>query len=72
MKKVFERSKVLVWVPVIYCALLSAMKMFAPESSGDAAFYAFLPLCFFFVAVSHLSLLKRIDELEACSAVSKE
>jgi len=59
------RPKILIWIPAAYCAILSGMKILAPEGSGDAAFYAFLPLCFFFVAASQLSLLKKIDQLEA-------
>ena len=65
MKKIFWKPKILIWIPTIYCAILSGMKMFAPEGSGDAAFYAFLPMCFFFTAVSHHALLEKIDELEA-------
>ncbi len=65
MKTKAWRPKILILVPTAYCAILSGMKMFAPEGTGDAAFYAFLPLCFFFVAASQLSLLKKIDELEA-------
>jgi hypothetical protein len=64
MNKAFWKSKILIWIPTIYCAILSGMRMFAPEDSGDAAFYAFLPMCFFFTAASHLSLLKKVDELE--------
>jgi len=65
MKKKIWRPKILIWIPTVYCVILSGMKMFSPEGTGDAAFYAFLPLCFFFVAASQLSLLKKIDQLEA-------
>jgi len=40
------------------------MKMFLPDGSGDPVFYSFLPMCFFFVAAVHHSLLKRIETLD--------
>ena len=65
MKSAFWKLRILIWIPTVYCVILSGMKMYAPAGSGDAAFYAFLPMCFFFVAATHLSLLKKIRKLEA-------
>ena len=64
MKKSKPVSKILIWTPAAFCVMLSIMKMFLPDGSGDPAFYSFLPMCFFFVAAVHHSLWKRIDTLE--------
>ncbi|HGY92693.1 MAG TPA: hypothetical protein ENK43_16105 [Planctomycetes bacterium] len=57
-------SKVVVWLPAAFCAALSIMKMILPRGSGDPAFYSFLPICFFLVAVIQHSLWKRVTTLE--------
>ncbi len=64
MKKSTQVSKILIWIPAAFCAMLSIMKMFLPDGSGDAAFYSFLPMCFFFVGGVHHSLWNRIETLE--------
>lgn len=56
-----------IWAPVVFCAILSAMKL-AGGGSGDPAFYSFLPMCFFGVAAIQLSLVKRIKTLESALA----
>lgn len=53
-----------IWTAAAFCAMLSIMKMFMPDGSGDGAFYSFLPMCFFFVAAVQHSLWKRIETLE--------
>ncbi len=57
-------SKAPIWIPAIFCAGLSLLKMFLPNGAGDPAFYSFLPMCFFFAAMVQLSLWKRIEMLE--------
>ena len=64
MKQLALRSKISIWIPAAFCAMLSLMKMFSPNGTGDPAFYSFLPMCFFFVALVQLSLWKRIEMLE--------
>lgn len=58
-------SKILIWIPAAFCAMLSIPQPFFPDGIGDAAFYCFLPMCFFFVGAFQHSLLKRIEVLEA-------
>ncbi len=65
MKKIANRSKRAIWIPAAFCAMLSLMKMLLPNGAGDPAFYSFLPMCFFFSAIVHLSSWKRIEILEA-------
>lgn len=65
MKKTTQISKISIWTPAAFCALLSIMKMYLPDGSGDPSFYSFLPMCFFFVAAVHHSLWKRIETLES-------
>ena len=64
VKKSTRISKISIWTPAAFCAILSGMKMFMPDGTGDPAFYSFLPMCFFFVAAVHHSLWKRIETLE--------
>ena len=64
MKKSTQISKILIWTPAAFCAMLSIMKMFSPDGSGDPIFYSFLPMCFFFVGAVHHSLWNRIEALE--------
>lgn len=67
MKESTPVSKISIWFPAAFCAILSMMKMFSPNGTGDPAFYSFLPMCFFFVALVHRSLWKRIETLEAAT-----
>ncbi len=64
MKQSTWITKIPIWAPAVFCAVLSAMKMFAPDDAGDPAFYSFLPACFFFVAIIQSSLWRRIEVLE--------
>ena len=70
MKKPTRVSKISIWTPAAFCAMLSIMKMFLPDGSGDPVFYSFLPMCFFFVAAVHHSLWKRIETLD--TALSRD
>ncbi|MBL4771374.1 MAG: hypothetical protein JKY61_09575 [Planctomycetes bacterium] len=64
MNKSKRIPKSVIWIPAVFCALLSLMKMFMPNGAGDPSFYSFLPMCFFFVASVHHSLWQRIETLE--------
>jgi hypothetical protein len=69
------------WVPAGFCAFISLIALFAPISSSDSgwwrpAFFAFLPMCFFFVGTvtkqTHRELRelgRRITEMEQKRAV---
>lgn len=54
-----------IWAPFVFCAILTLVKLFSSGGSGDPAYYAFLPMCFFGVATVHASILKRIKTLES-------
>ncbi len=51
--------------PALYCAILSVMKLKAIESTGDVAFFVFLPLCFFILGGYQYEQSKRIEALES-------
>ena len=68
------------WIPAAFCAFLSLIALFAFVRSPDAgwwrpAFFAFLPMCFFFVgsATAQMDrelrdLRKRLTDLEQKTA----
>jgi hypothetical protein len=55
------------WVPAAFCAILSLMPLFAGSSYDNGwwrpAFYAFLPMCFFFVGTVLSKMQKEIGGL---------
>ena len=75
------REKLRPWIAAMFCAALSviviigkflAIKFGMPINPGDAAFYSFLPICFFVVGdflstirKENLALRKKIDELSS-------
>jgi hypothetical protein len=68
------------WIPAGFCAFISLIALFASVRSPDSgwwrpAFFAFLPMCFFFVGSATTQmhrelreLRQRITELEQKSA----
>jgi len=52
------------FIPAAFCALISMMALFA-EDIARPTFFAFLPMCFFFVAIPMLNMNKRIADIEA-------
>ncbi len=60
------------WVPFWFMAFLCAISLFVPLLMGATdigvsgpAFYCFLPMAFYFMAMIHRSLSERIGRLEA-------
>jgi hypothetical protein len=51
------------FIPAAFCAFISAMALFMGDSAKPA-FYAFLPMCFFFAAMPLVTINKRIAYLE--------
>ena len=68
-----NRSMIAHWVPAVFCAFLSltalAVQIRANAPFLMAAFFCFLPMCFFFVGVvtasNHRELLQLRDRLAA-------
>jgi hypothetical protein len=66
--KPFTRKQVLAhWIPAAFCAFLSLIALFA-SSGVDAgwwrpAFFAFLPMCFFFVGAATSRMQSEIRDL---------
>ena len=55
------------WVPLIFCAALSLISVMTLTSSGTAGvipFVCFLPMCFFFVAITTGRLQREIYDLQ--------
>ena len=64
------------WIPAAFCAFISLIALFASVGSPDSgwwqpAFFAFLPMCFFFVGAATTQmhrelrgLRQRLTELE--------
>jgi len=64
------------WIPAAFCAFISLIALFASVGPSDSgwwrpAFFAFLPMCFFFVGTATtqmyrelLVLRQRLTELE--------
>lgn len=64
------RQKISFWIPAVFCGFLSLMPLFAPllyPGGGDGwwrpAFFAFLPMCFFFVGAALLQMHKEVQSL---------
>jgi hypothetical protein len=55
------------WIPAAFCAFISLMALFASTGEGEGwwrpAFFAFLPMCFFFVGSAMLGMQRQIGEL---------
>jgi len=57
------------WTPAAFCAFISYIALFASSSSSPdpgwwkPAFFAFLPMCFFFVGSATSQMQKEIQEL---------
>ena len=56
------------WVPAVFCAFLSLIALVGSigESGGwwRPAFFAFLPMCFFFVGGAILDTQRQVRELQ--------
>ena len=62
------RKVTLPWVPFVFCAFLSGMVMVMLKLTGHMewafpAFFCFLPMTFFFVAVALVDLRKDLKHL---------
>lgn len=57
------KSNIPHFVPAAFCAIISAMALFMGDNAKPA-FYAFLPMCFFFVAMPLVTINKRLADLE--------
>jgi hypothetical protein len=60
------------WLPAVFCAFLSYTALSSSDEGWRPAFFAFLPMCFFFVGNALLqmhrevrALRDRVAELEA-------
>jgi hypothetical protein len=52
------------WLPALFCAFLSVMALLVtPLDAGKPAFFAFLPMCFFFVGVATSQMRREIIAL---------
>ena len=51
------------YIPFIFCAFISVMALFTGDGSKPA-FFAFLPMCFFFAAMPLIAMNKRLAALE--------
>jgi CHASE2 domain-containing sensor protein len=56
------------WIPAAYCAFISFIALFASVGSPDAgwwrpAFFAFLPMCFFFVGIATAQMHRELRAL---------
>ena len=55
------------WIPAAFCAFLSLMALFASTGSDTGAwrpaFFAFLPMCFFFVGAATSGMQREIRDL---------
>ena len=62
------------WTPAAFCAFISFAALFAPSGSDwwRPAFFAFLPMCFFFVGAATSQMQREIRELRKQLAESQE
>ena len=56
------------WIPAAFCAFISLIALFASTRSPDPgwwrpAFFAFLPMCFFFVGSATTQMHRELREL---------
>jgi hypothetical protein len=56
------------WIPVAFCAFISLIALFGSVRSPDSgwwrpAFFAFLPMCFFFVGSATTQMHRELREL---------
>ena len=56
------------WVPAVFCAFISLMALFASAGSSGSgwwrpAFFAFLPMCFFFVGSATTQMHRELRDL---------
>jgi hypothetical protein len=55
------------WIPAIFCAFISLMALFGSSvvdsNWWQSTFLAFLPMCFFFVAIVTSSMYRQILQL---------
>jgi hypothetical protein len=54
------------WIPAAFCAFLSLLALFASSRSDEwwrPAFFAFLPMCFFFVGAATSRMQREIRDL---------
>jgi hypothetical protein len=57
------------WIPAAFCAFISLIALFASVGSPDPgwwrpAFFAFLPMCFFFVGTATTQMQRELRALQ--------
>lgn len=61
------RQMMTYWIPAAFCAFLSLLALIGSISTDakwwQPAFYAFLPMCFFFVGASMSQIHREVGEL---------
>ena len=63
------------WIPAAFCAFISLTALFASSRSEEwwrPAFFAFLPMCFFFVGAATSGMQREIRELRKQILVLQE
>jgi len=64
------------WIPAAFCGFLSLIALFGSISSESGwwrpAFFAFLPMCFFFVGAATSRMQREIEELRKQLAELRE
>ena len=70
------RQAISYWVPAAFCAFISLIALFGSTSSDAGwwrpAFFAFLPMCFFFVGALMSQMQREIRELRKQLAQMQE
>ncbi len=57
------KTTVKLFIPAAFCAFISVMALFMGDIARPA-FFAFLPMCFFFAATPLIAMNKRLTDLE--------
>jgi hypothetical protein len=57
------KTTVQLFIPAAFCAFISVMVLFI-GNNAKSAFFAFLPMCFFFAAMPLIAMNKRLTDLE--------
>ena len=70
------RQTISYWVPAAFCAFISFIALFGSTTSDAGwwrpAFFAFLPMCFFFVGTAMSQIHREIRELRKQFAQMQE
>ena len=58
-----RRAGIQMFIPAVFCGFIAIMDLFMGENANPA-FFAFLPMCFFFAALPLIAMNKRLTDLE--------